>query len=300
MGERASERRATAPSWITLPARFHSEESRESDDELGADPPLLQTRHSAYFDALQQLDEGTEARESEMTVNPRRRATKARPAPSLPALQNVLGWSTVSRVAAMVRGASPDPPGPASGAGARPDALPSTLRRSGEHARSSPGELRHRPSPEDPSSAPPAGMGKRSCSAEYSVGTENTTRGGHGRKIAAAGSASAFAFMSPEPFVAYDSMAARLRSILLTYSFFNFDLAYCQGMSDLAAPMLVVMEGDEVEAFWCFQKLMEDMEPNFHKDQNGMHTQLQMLQSLCAQHEPDLLAYLESKDCANL
>ena len=92
----------------------------------------------------------------------------------------------------------------------------------------------------------------------------------------------------------------RLRSILLTYSFFNFDLAYCQGMSDLAAPMLVVMEGDEVEAFWCFQKLMEDMEPNFHKDQNGMHTQLQMLQSLCAQHEPDLLAYLESKDCANL
>ena len=215
MGERASERRATAPSWITLPARFHSEESRESDDELGADPPLLQTRHSAYFDALQQLDEGTEARESEMTVNPRRRATKARPAPSLPALQNVPGWSTVSRVAAMVRGASPDPPGPASGAGARPDALPSTLRRSGEHARSSPGELRHRPSPEDPSSAPPAGMGKRSCSAEYSVGTENTTRGGHGRKIAAAGSASAFAFMSPEPFVAYDSMAARLRSILL-------------------------------------------------------------------------------------
>jgi len=90
----------------------------------------------------------------------------------------------------------------------------------------------------------------------------------------------------------------RLHAILLTYSFYNFDLAYCQGMSDLAAPLLVVMD-DEVEAFWCFQKLMEQMEPNFHKDQNGMHTQLEMLHTLCGQLEPELLAYLETKDCSN-
>ena len=37
----------------------------------------------------------------------------------------------------------------------------------------------------------------------------------------------------------------------------------------------------QVEAFWCFQKLMDLMEPNFHKDQNGMHTQLQTIHTLC-------------------
>jgi len=90
----------------------------------------------------------------------------------------------------------------------------------------------------------------------------------------------------------------KLHNILLTYSFYNFDLSYCQGMSDLAAPLLVVME-DEVEAFWCFQKLMNIMEPNFHKDQNGMHTQLQLLHHLCQTLEPDLYRYLEEQECSN-
>jgi hypothetical protein len=46
-----------------------------------------------------------------------------------------------------------------------------------------------------------------------------------------------------------------------------------QGMSDLLSPILYVME-DESEAFWCFAALMERMAPNFHRDQNGMHSQL--------------------------
>ncbi|EXC33718.1 TBC1 domain family member 15 [Morus notabilis] len=64
-----------------------------------------------------------------------------------------------------------------------------------------------------------------------------------------------------------------LRDILLTYSFYNFDLGYCQGMSDLLSPILFVM-GDESESFWCFVSLMERLGPNFNRDQNGMHTQL--------------------------
>ncbi|GAU11865.1 hypothetical protein TSUD_194870 [Trifolium subterraneum] len=64
-----------------------------------------------------------------------------------------------------------------------------------------------------------------------------------------------------------------LRDILLTYSFYNFDLGYCQGMSDLLSPILFVME-DESEAFWCFVALMERLGPNFNRDQNGMHSQL--------------------------
>ncbi|KAH0970289.1 hypothetical protein GBA52_022445 [Prunus armeniaca] len=47
-----------------------------------------------------------------------------------------------------------------------------------------------------------------------------------------------------------------LRDILLTYSFYNFDLGYCQGMSDLLSPILFVME-DVSDTFWCFVSLME-------------------------------------------
>ena len=50
-----------------------------------------------------------------------------------------------------------------------------------------------------------------------------------------------------------------LRSVLLTYSLYNFDLSYCQGMSDLAAPLLFVMR-DEAETFWCFAALMDRLE----------------------------------------
>ncbi|KVI11681.1 protein of unknown function DUF3548 [Cynara cardunculus var. scolymus] len=64
-----------------------------------------------------------------------------------------------------------------------------------------------------------------------------------------------------------------LRDILLTYSFYNFDLGYCQGMSDLLSPIVFVME-DESESFWCFVSLMERLGPNFNRDQNGMHSQL--------------------------
>ncbi|KAF8393172.1 hypothetical protein HHK36_021413 [Tetracentron sinense] len=64
-----------------------------------------------------------------------------------------------------------------------------------------------------------------------------------------------------------------LRDILLTYSFYNFDLGYCQGMSDLLSPILFVME-NESESFWCFVALMERLGPNFNRDQNGMHSQL--------------------------
>ena len=56
-------------------------------------------------------------------------------------------------------------------------------------------------------------------------------------------------------------------------------------MSDLVSPVLVVMQ-DEVEAFWCFQMLMQQMEANFHKDQNGMHMQLQRLHRLCSKVHP--------------
>jgi len=67
--------------------------------------------------------------------------------------------------------------------------------------------------------------------------------------------------------------------ILNIYCFFNSDLGYVQGMNELASPILFVME-DEVDSFWCFKKLMDFVESNFHKDQIGMHKQITQLSNL--------------------
>ncbi|VAI59963.1 unnamed protein product [Triticum turgidum subsp. durum] len=89
-----------------------------------------------------------------------------------------------------------------------------------------------------------------------------------------------------------------LRDILLTYSFYNFDLGYCQGMSDFLAPILYVME-DESEAFWCFASLMERLGGNFNRDQNGMHAQLLGLSKLVELLDPSLHNYFRQNDCLN-
>ncbi|KAJ6829979.1 TBC1 domain family member 15 [Iris pallida] len=91
---------------------------------------------------------------------------------------------------------------------------------------------------------------------------------------------------------------ALLHDILLTYSFYNFDLGYCQGMSDLLSPILFVME-DEAVSFWCFVALMERLGPNFNRDQNGMHTQLFALSKLVEILDQPLHNYFRQKDCLN-
>ncbi|KAI4335687.1 hypothetical protein L6164_014311 [Bauhinia variegata] len=89
-----------------------------------------------------------------------------------------------------------------------------------------------------------------------------------------------------------------LRDILLTYSFYNFDLGYCQGMSDLLSPILFVMD-DESEAFWCFVAQMERLGPNFNRDQNGMHSQLFALSKLVELLDRPLHNYFKQHDCLN-
>ena len=64
-----------------------------------------------------------------------------------------------------------------------------------------------------------------------------------------------------------------LSDVLMTYVMYNFDLGYVQGMSDLLAPVLVVME-NEVDAFWCFVGFMELIGRNFELDQSTMKQQM--------------------------
>ncbi|XP_059152380.1 TBC1 domain family member 15-like isoform X2 [Physella acuta] len=89
-----------------------------------------------------------------------------------------------------------------------------------------------------------------------------------------------------------------LYDILMTYCMYNFDLGYVQGMSDILAPILVVME-NEVDAFWCFAGAMERVCHNFEMDQNGMKVQLSQIHKLMQVYDPELCAYLESHDSGN-
>uniref|UniRef100_A0A7N0ZYH8 TBC1 domain family member 15 n=1 Tax=Kalanchoe fedtschenkoi TaxID=63787 RepID=A0A7N0ZYH8_KALFE len=89
-----------------------------------------------------------------------------------------------------------------------------------------------------------------------------------------------------------------LHDILLTYSFYNFDLGYCQGMSDLLSPILFATL-DESESFWCFVALMERLGPNFNRDQNGMHSQLFALGKLVELLDSPLHNYFKQNDCLN-
>ncbi|KZT67787.1 RabGAP/TBC [Daedalea quercina L-15889] len=92
----------------------------------------------------------------------------------------------------------------------------------------------------------------------------------------------------------------RLGAILLTYNFYEKELGYVQGMSDLCAPVYVVMEGDEELTFWCFVEIMNRMKDNFLRDQSGMRKQLSTLQQLISVMDPELYRHFEKTDALNL
>ncbi|KAK7043623.1 GTPase activating protein [Paramarasmius palmivorus] len=92
----------------------------------------------------------------------------------------------------------------------------------------------------------------------------------------------------------------RLASILLTYNFYERELGYVQGMSDLCAPIYVVMAADEETTFWCFVEFMHRMKQNFLRDQSGMKKQLLTLQQLIGVMDPELYRHFEKADGLNL
>ncbi|EDV19733.1 uncharacterized protein TRIADDRAFT_38489 [Trichoplax adhaerens] len=91
----------------------------------------------------------------------------------------------------------------------------------------------------------------------------------------------------------------KLYNILLTYSFYNFDLGYVQGMSDLVSPILFVME-NEADTFWCFVGLMERIGSNFDIDQKEIQKQLSLLYGLIRFVDPEFCNYLDTHDSNNL
>ncbi|ESL05675.1 hypothetical protein TRSC58_06667 [Trypanosoma rangeli SC58] len=84
-----------------------------------------------------------------------------------------------------------------------------------------------------------------------------------------------------------------LYSVLMTHGMLNFDLGYCQGMSDVLSPIVLLAETEE-EAFMCFSRfLAEHCEGNFCSNvKAGMEQQLQQLQVLVRVFIPQLYNHM--------
>ncbi|CAL9759256.1 rab GTPase-activating protein 22-like [Musa acuminata AAA Group] len=90
---------------------------------------------------------------------------------------------------------------------------------------------------------------------------------------------------------------ARLWDILAVYSWIDKEIGYCQGMSDLCSPIIIVIE-NEADAFWCFQHLMRRVRENFKSTSStiGVRSQLTLLSSILKTIDPKLHEHIENLD----
>lgn len=88
-----------------------------------------------------------------------------------------------------------------------------------------------------------------------------------------------------------NSNVVSLFNVLTTYALNHPTVSYCQGMSDLASPILVTMR-DEAHAYVCFCALMKRLGPNFNLDGVAMTLKFQHLSELVQYFDPTFYAYL--------
>ncbi|GLT83503.1 hypothetical protein SLE2022_017900 [Rubroshorea leprosula] len=89
---------------------------------------------------------------------------------------------------------------------------------------------------------------------------------------------------------------SKLWDILTVYAWIDKDVGYCQGMSDLCSPMIILLE-DEADAFWCFERLMRRLRGNFRcidSSSVGVETQLNNLAAVTQVVDPKLHQHLET------
>ncbi|KAJ8377459.1 hypothetical protein AAFF_G00260170 [Aldrovandia affinis] len=90
-----------------------------------------------------------------------------------------------------------------------------------------------------------------------------------------------------------------LADLLTTYATTHPQVSYCQGMSDMASPILAVMD-NEAHAYICFCGIMKRLEGNFAPDSRLMSLKFQHLRLLLQCLDPEFYAYLESRGADSL
>uniref|UniRef100_A0A2P2J182 Rab-GAP TBC domain-containing protein n=1 Tax=Rhizophora mucronata TaxID=61149 RepID=A0A2P2J182_RHIMU len=85
---------------------------------------------------------------------------------------------------------------------------------------------------------------------------------------------------------------ARMSDILAVYAWVDPATGYCQGMSDLLSPFVVLFE-DDSDAFWCFEMLLRRMRENFQMEgPTGVMKQLQALWHILELTDREMFAHL--------
>ncbi|KAL0290907.1 UNVERIFIED_CONTAM: GTPase-activating protein gyp7 [Sesamum angustifolium] len=85
---------------------------------------------------------------------------------------------------------------------------------------------------------------------------------------------------------------ARMSDILAIYAWVDPTIGYCQGMSDLLSPFIILFE-DNADAFWCFVMLLRRMRDNFKMEGlTGVMKQLQALSHILELTDKDMFSHL--------
>ncbi|RWS09823.1 located at OATL1-like protein, partial [Dinothrombium tinctorium] len=89
-----------------------------------------------------------------------------------------------------------------------------------------------------------------------------------------------------------------LLNILTTFAL-NHKVKYCQGMSDLASPLLYAMK-DESHAYICFCALMKRLSENFRSDGEAISRKFQLLSQLVQYYDSEFFNYLKQNNAHEL
>ncbi|XP_001360111.2 uncharacterized protein [Drosophila pseudoobscura] len=92
---------------------------------------------------------------------------------------------------------------------------------------------------------------------------------------------------------------ASLFNILTTYALNHPSVSYCQGMSDIASPLLVTMN-DEAQAYICFCAIMSRVRGNFMLDGIAMTQKFAHLTEALSFYDPEFWEYLKSQQADDL
>ncbi|KAM6307730.1 uncharacterized protein O3Q21_012574 isoform 2-T2 [Podargus strigoides] len=90
-----------------------------------------------------------------------------------------------------------------------------------------------------------------------------------------------------------------LQALLTTFALGHPRLSYCQGMSDVAAPLLAVLD-DEAQAFLCFCALMRRLAPRFRPGGRGLARAFAHLRRLLRRADPQFWAFLAARGAHDL
>ncbi|KAB2041116.1 hypothetical protein ES319_D02G127100v1 [Gossypium barbadense] len=93
---------------------------------------------------------------------------------------------------------------------------------------------------------------------------------------------------------------ARMSDILAVYAWVDRATGYCQGMSDLLSPFVVIFE-DNADAFWCFEMLIRRMRENFQMEgPTGVMKQLQALWHILELTDREIFIHLSKMGAESL